>query len=73
MYEIFFIASAWSSWITTVGVYAIDGLFIGICLHLSGQFEIISAKLHEITESGRKIILNLTLMFLVYKFGNNFK
>jgi hypothetical protein len=52
MYEIFYLMEAWSGWITTVGIYAIDGLFIGICIHLSGHFEIINARLQELSENG---------------------
>lgn len=53
MYEFIYLISAWSDWITTVGVYGIDGLFIGVCLHLSGQFEIIASRMEDLTADGK--------------------
>ena len=50
MYEIIFAFSAWSGFITISAVIGLDGLFVGLCLHVAGQFDIIRSRLDTLIE-----------------------
>lgn len=50
MYEIIFAISAWSGFITICGITSMDGLFVGLCLHVAGQFDIIRSRLDTLIE-----------------------
>ncbi|CAO1405802.1 unnamed protein product [Diamesa serratosioi] len=50
MYEIIFAISAWSGFITISGITSMDGLFVGLCLHIAGQFDIIRSRLDTLIE-----------------------
>jgi len=50
LFELIFIASLWSGFTTTSCIYGGDGLFLGICSHLSAQFDIIGSKLKTLCE-----------------------
>ena len=50
MYEIIFAISAWSGFITISGITSMDGLFVGLCLHVAGQFDIIRSRLDTLIE-----------------------
>lgn len=43
-YEIVYFFSAWSSWFTTVGIAGLGGMFFGLSLQISGQFDILRLK-----------------------------
>lgn len=50
VYEITYFFSAWSDYSVTVGVCGVSPLFIGICLHISGQFDIVSSRMHQLMD-----------------------
>lgn len=45
-----FFASAWSGYVTIASIYGGDGLFLGICAHLSSEFAIIGSRIEELIE-----------------------
>lgn len=64
VYEIVYFCSAWSSWITTVGVAGAGSFFVALSMHICGQFEIVSSQMQSIaindgkSSSGSDKILN---------------
>ena len=45
-YLILFLGSGSSGYLTVFGISGVDGLFIGLCFHISGQFQIIKSWLN---------------------------
>jgi hypothetical protein len=50
LFEFLFIAGVWSGYMTVAGIYGIDGMFLGLCSQISGQFEIIGTRLKDLIE-----------------------
>lgn len=50
LFEFIFVASMWSGYITASGIFGGDGLFLGICSHLSGQFDVIGSRISTLIE-----------------------
>ncbi|XP_055678124.1 odorant receptor 22c [Lutzomyia longipalpis] len=50
VYEITYIILSYSGYITIAGIVGLDGLFVGLCLHISGQFQIIQANINTLVD-----------------------
>lgn len=35
----------WSDYVTTISIFSADGIFLGMCAHLSGEFDIIGSRI----------------------------
>jgi hypothetical protein len=48
----------WSGYVTASGIFGGDGLFLGICSHLSGQFDVIGSRISTLIkrEIGKKLL-----------------
>lgn len=51
LYELTYIGLSYSAYVTIGGFCGIDGMFIGICLHLAGQFEIIQSEIDTLIDN----------------------
>lgn len=40
----------WSGYVTISGIFGGDGLFLGLCVHISGEFNIVSARISKLIE-----------------------
>jgi hypothetical protein len=66
VYEIIFGLAGWSSWITSVGVSGIVALFIGICSHISSQFDIVGLRLAALMmdkSDGNNIFFEVIMLY----------
>ncbi|XP_059621793.1 odorant receptor 22c [Phlebotomus argentipes] len=50
VYEITYIILSYSGYITAAGIIGMDGLFVGLCLHISGQFQIIQTNINTLVD-----------------------
>jgi hypothetical protein len=49
-FEFIFLTSIWSGYVTCTSIYGGDGLFLGICAHLSSEFDIIGSRISTLIE-----------------------
>ncbi|GAB0092855.1 Odorant receptor [Sergentomyia squamirostris] len=50
MYEMTYIFLGYSGYLTCFSIVGLDGLFIGLCLYISGQFEIIQSDINNLVD-----------------------
>lgn len=50
LFEFMFIASMWSGYVTITGIFGGDGLFFGLCVHISAEFDIIGSRISSLIE-----------------------
>jgi hypothetical protein len=62
-----YLALVYSSVITVFSFTSIDGFFVGLCIHLTGQFEVIKTKINDLFEKtvgkgkSRELIITLKI------------
>ena len=56
-YLFFFIGSSYSGYLTVAGISGVDGLFLGLCLHIAGQFQIIQMKMTNLVGEHFSLII----------------
>ncbi|KAJ6644456.1 Odorant receptor 22c, partial [Pseudolycoriella hygida] len=50
LFEFIFITSVYSGVMTSAAIYSTDGLFLGMCSHISGEFRIIGSRISTLVE-----------------------
>nr|QGW45394.1 odorant receptor 21 [Bradysia odoriphaga] len=50
LFEFIFVTSAYSGIMTATSIYSTDGLFLGICAHISSEFKIIGSRVSTLIE-----------------------
>lgn len=50
LFEFIFVMAMWSGYITISEIFGGDGLFLGLCVHISAEFDIVGSRITSLIE-----------------------